>query len=116
MNLPAYDNIEIKVNRNKTWVNIKYKQIFSKEIHYNGYVEYKSRYNPVDETYEYYLVFQPNRSTQSAKVHIDELGRTKIPISKIWNKLNFSNKHKDFNITLEYIESIEDSDIFLIVV
>lgn len=114
MDFTAYDSINTTIDKSKTWVNCKYKQIFSKEIRYDKYAEYKSRFNPITNSYEYYIIFEPNKDKDNFKIRVDELGRTRISATRIWSQINPDNKTNDFQIELQFVETISDCDIYRI--
>ena len=46
MNLNAYDSIIEKLDKNKTWIDIRRKTILSREMKYRKYTCILKRYNP----------------------------------------------------------------------
>lgn len=102
-----------KLDRTKTWINPKYKQIFSSEIRYNTNYQIITKYNNNTCNKEFYIAFVPNPDKETKRCRIDELGRMRINISSIWNEL-FSDVKVDTNIIFEYVETINDCDIFSI--
>ena len=115
MQFTTYDRTKTrKLDRTKTWINIKYKQIFSAEIKYNNYYQIITRFNPnINET-EYYVAFMPNSDEDNKSCRIDDYGRTKFSIANIWNELKLNKLTTDTNINLEYVETIDDVDVFKI--
>lgn len=111
MNFTTYDNVKQKLDRTKTWVNPKYKQVFSAEIKYHHYCQIIRKYIPEENIYEYYIAFMDNKDFENKSCRLDELGRTRINISEIWNDF-CKDISVDTNVILEYIESINGADIF----
>lgn len=112
MEFTCYDKAEIKIDKTKTWVNIKYKQVFSKEIHYNCYYQIIKRFDLSNRNIEYFVAFLPTSDSDTKPCHIDDYGRTKFSIASIWNDIGYNKLTNDKQIKLEYIETINDADIF----
>lgn len=115
MDFVTYDNVTHKVDKNKSWVSPKYKQIFTKEVRWDKYAEIKNRYDVNEGRYRFYLVLEPEKDSDNSKVRVDDLGRTRISIGHVWDSLGYTNKTKDFQIRLEYTESIQGCDFYEII-
>lgn len=115
MQFTTYDKTNSrKLDRTKSWINIKYKQIFSAEIKYNKYYQLIKRFEPKYNTTEYFVAFMNNSDEDTKSCRVDDYGRTKFSIADIWKELNLDKLTTDTNINLEYVESIDDVDVFKI--
>uniref|UniRef100_A0AAU8MJZ9 Uncharacterized protein n=1 Tax=Geladintestivirus 1 TaxID=3233133 RepID=A0AAU8MJZ9_9CAUD len=112
MNFTTYDNVNSKrLDRTKTWINPRYKQVFSAEIKYKNYYQIIVRYNTNTKENEYFVAFMDNKDEDNKSCRIDELGRTRFSIANIWNDF-CNNITKETNIKLNYEESFDNVDIF----
>lgn len=114
MNLNAYDDIIEKVDKTKTWVDIKNKTILSREIKYRPYVSLLKRYNIKSKCYEYYIALLLNRplNKTSFRTLKDNYGRVKIRVGQIWAETSLNKLNKDNNIDIKFIEQQEDGEIY----
>lgn len=114
MNLNAYDDIKEKVDKTKTWVDIRKKTILSREIKYRPYVSLLKRYNTKCRVYEYYIALSLNRPLDktSSKPLKDNYGRVKIRVGQIWTETSLNELDKDNNIDIEFVEQQEDGEIY----
>ena len=55
MNINAYDDIREKLDKTKTWVDIRKKQLFSREIKYRKYNCLLKRYDVKTNITNYYI-------------------------------------------------------------
>ena len=56
MNLNAYDNVKLKINKQKTWIDIDKQQLLSREIKFRPYITLSKRFNVQNKSYEYFLL------------------------------------------------------------
>ena len=114
MNLNAYDDIIEKVDKTKTWVDVKKKTILSREIKYRPYVSLLKRYNIKYRVDEYYIALSLNKpeNKTSCKTLKDNYGRVKIRIGQLWNDTSLNKFNKDSNIDIEFVEQQEDGEIY----
>lgn len=116
MNLSAYDDINEKINKQKSWINIKKKILLSREITRHAYVILTKRYDVETNTNSYYVVITDTAPTnkQYKSLKIDDYGRVKISLASIWNETYLSQLDKDCNILVTCVEHDDDGDIYLL--
>lgn len=114
MNLIAYDNIKEKIDKNKTWIDIKKKQLLSREFKYHKYVSILKRYNNKTKAYEYYvaLLDNPPFDKKFKCFTLDSYGRSKINVANIWKETYLSQLETNVNISVTLIEHDKDGDIY----
>ena len=114
MNLNAYDNVIEKINKQKSWIDIKKKILLSREINVRNYVLLTKRYNKDTNTTDYFIVMLDNppvnRTYKRAKV--DDYGRFKISLASIWSETYLCYMNSDFNISISLEEHSTDGDIY----
>lgn len=116
MNLSAYDNIKEKIDKNKTWINIKKKTLLSREIKYRPYYTLLKRYNPKSNTNSYFIALLDGIVFDKKCKHTnkDDYGRIKINLSEIWNESWLSQLESDCNIMIEVEQNENDGDVYLL--
>lgn len=114
MNLNIYDDANKKLDRTKTWANIKYKQIISREIKYHRYSSLASRFNPTTNTYTYFIIVSDEKphNMSSAKTFIDNYGRFKLNVLNIWDKTILKDFNEDTNINIVHVDSDSTGDVY----
>ena len=60
MNLNAYDSITEKLDKNKTWIDIRRKTILSREMKYRKYTCILKRYNPKTNINSHFIALLDN--------------------------------------------------------
>lgn len=111
MQFTQYDNLNKKIDRTKSWINPKYKQVFSAEVSFSKYCQILNTYNPSFDEYEYFVAFMDKKDAENKNCRIDEIGRTRFSIAEIWDKF-CPNITSDTQVNLEYIETVNGADIF----
>ena len=118
MPLNEYDTVSTKIDRKKSWIDIKHKIIYSREINpKRRYYNYLSKYDNVltGET-KYYLSLTDDVSNNKYYNTVrDNYGRFKFKCNDVFEALGFTQTSSDKNITLRYYESGENYDIYEIV-
>lgn len=116
MNLSAYDSINHKIDKNKSWVDIKKKQLLSREINKRQYSTLIKRYDVQTNTNSYYIAITdaPPKDKNSKKLKIDDYGRVKLSLASIWYETYLSQLDNNCNIMIELIEHDSDCDIYFI--
>ena len=115
MNLNSYGDALTTIDRNKTWINIKYRVMFSREIKYRPYFNISCRYNAATCTHDYYLILAdyPIDDRKWMNTVKDSYGRIKIRIiGAIWCATIISNFKKDTNINISRVEGDDICDIY----
>ena len=116
INLLEYDDVSPKINKKKSWISIKTKQLFSREIKFKPYVTIGSKYHPDIKGCTYYLILLdeiPDDRTYS-RVHVDNYGRVKISLKSIWNKTTLEDYSENSNISIELIDYADNAVIYQI--
>ena len=118
MSLNEYDTVSTKIDRKKSWIDIKNKIIYSREIKTKRqYYNYLSKYDNVltGET-KYYLLLTDDKSNNKCYNTVrDNYGRFKFKCNDVFEALGFIQISSDRNITLRHYESGENYDIYEIV-
>ena len=116
MNLSAYDSINNKIDKNKSWVDIKKKQLLSREINKRQYSTLVKRYDAQTNTNSYYVAITdtPPKDKVCKKLKIDDYGRVKLNLTPIWNETYLSQLDSNCNIMIERVEYDSDCDIYFI--
>ena len=115
LNLNPYDKVENQFN-NKTWINPKYKKLYSKEIEFKPYYSFLQRYNKNSNTYDYYVIFS-NVQYDDINWHSTTTNKNKaitINLSSIWNKSTLNRIKTPESISLIKKEEDKDSVIYYI--
>ena len=116
MALQEYETVQKRIDRNKTWINVKYKQVISREIT-TGYYNFVFKYNKQYNDYEYFIIIGNAEFADDSdyrKVYVDDYGRGKMSIpSKLHNTL-IGNKHSDFQISLELVDAGSNYNVYKI--
>lgn len=118
MNIIAYDTIKKSINKNKTWISVKYKRIFSREIKYRKYYTLLSKYSLRDKKDNYYLACSDNmfNNSKTECTQLDNFNRCRFNIGAIWNKANLNHIESDFNIDIKLVNKQTDGEIYLLCV
>lgn len=114
MNLNAYDVINPKIDKKKTWVDVNKQQLLSREIKYRQYVTISKRYNKENNNYEYFIILlddYPQDRTYN-KTRKDDYGRIKINLKSIWKESSLSYYTSDSNVNIDLVDSADDGDIY----
>lgn len=116
MNLNAYDNVIEKIDKTKTWINIRKKQLISREIRIRKYVSIVKRYDVKTNSTLYFIAILDNPPENHIynKLKVDDYGRAKINIFSIWNETYLSSLDNDCNINISLTESDDNGDIYLL--
>ena len=116
MNLSAYDAINEKVNKQKSWINIKKKTLLSREITHRAYTVLIKRYDTETNTSSYYVAVTNTAPTdrQYKPLKVDDYGRVKISLTSIWNETYLGQLDRDCNILVTCVECGNDGDIYLL--
>ena len=114
MNLNAYDNVVEKINKQKSWIDIKKKILLSRELNVRDYVLLTKRYDKSTNTTDYFVVMldNPPVDREYKRTKVDDYGRCKISLAPIWGETYLCNVTSDFNISISLEESSYDGDIY----
>lgn len=114
INLNIYDSIDVKIDKNKTWLDVNSKKLLSREIKTKHYYCICKKYNTQLECYEYFIIML-DKSPSDRKAYItfkDNYGRVKIKLNSIWNESCLYNYKSDININITCIAEDEDSIVY----
>ena len=92
MNLSGYDIIPPTIDKKKTWLDTKFKQLLSREIKYRPYVLLCNKYVPECNTDD------PPLNQRASHVSIDNYGRLKINLKSIWDNSPLKDINSNQNI------------------
>lgn len=113
MNLVAYDLIK-GINRNATWIDIRYKKLYSREIPFKEYYAFSKTYNNIKGDYDLCLILSDVNPDNNSFIKVtDKYKPLKIPLHRIWNDISLKVTTTS-NIKLKLIEKDSDCDIYLI--
>lgn len=116
MNLNAYDNVKEKIDKTKTWIDVKHKCLISKEIKYRKYICLLKRYNPETCSNNYYIALldNPIENKNCYYTNKDDYGRIKYKLSSIWYETCLSHIERNCNICINLVERDSDGEVYLI--
>lgn len=114
MNLSSYDIIPPTIDKKKTWLDTKFKQLLSREIKYRPYVLLCNKYVPECNTYDYFIILldDPPLNKRASHVSIDNYGRLKINLKSIWDNSPLKYINKNQNVSISLREHADDGDIY----
>lgn len=114
VNLNIYDDANKKLDRTKTWVNIKYKQIISREITYRKYSSLVYRYSVPNDCYTYFIIVSDEKplNISSSRTFVDNYGRFKLSVLNIWDKTILKGFKEDTNINITHVDSDDTCDVY----
>jgi len=117
INLNVYDEIKHKIDKNKTWLDVKYKRLMSREISFRTYYSIGKRYNPATNNTSYYIIIlddkPENRNVSYLKK--DDYGRVKIPVKSIWKECNFDKYNCDTQVELNLVDYADNADVYEVI-
>ena len=114
MNLVAYDTVK-EVNYLGTWVDPRYKRLYSRSLPYYKFYSFAKRYNPSKQSTDFYLILH-NELDTDLTIHsvIVDKGVIKMYLKDIWYETSFTHLKDIVNINLTLDDKQEDCAIYLI--
>lgn len=114
MNLNAYDSIIDKIDKTKTWVDVRKRILLSREINYRSYYVLTKRYNPDEKCTDYFVILLDNQPSDriSFRTAKDDYGRIKIRLYELYEESDLKYLDKDKNINVIHVDSDEDGDVY----
>lgn len=114
MNLAAYDSVTTKIDKQKTWLDVDKKFLYSREIKYRKYNTLAKRYNPELEQSDFFIILLDELPTDrpASITKVDNYGRIKINIASIWDEANFNYYDSNCNINIITIEDTNDGNVY----
>lgn len=112
MNLNAYDPVE--TNCTKSWINPRYKRLYSKELEYHPYYAFYKRYNTKYKYYDYYIALldEPVSDVEYHGLVRDNKGVVKIDLTPIWYNTSLKDLKETINVSLELKEKCIDGLLY----
>lgn len=117
MNLSAYDDSIVTVDKTKTWIIAKSKTLSSHQIKYRNYHCLLQRYNPATDDYSYYIAMcdKPVNGRNFVHNYRNNNGRVRINLAPIWNNTSLIKVSQDTNVKIKLIEEQDDGEIYQII-
>ena len=117
MNLSAYDDSIVTVDKTKTWINYRSKTLSSHQIKYRNYHCLLQRFNPNTDDYSYYIAMcdSPIKGRTFVHNYHNNNGRIRISLAPIWNNTSLIKISQDINIEIRLVEEQDDGEIYQIV-
>jgi len=111
INLNEYDNIN---DNHVNWVDPRFHTLYSTEIKRKSFFTIVKRYDNVNKNTDYYLVMfdTPNKRYEIGTTYRTASGLVKIPLTKFWNKLPFSNMKSITDIVIELKDEDDESIVY----
>lgn len=112
MNLNAYDNVDESII-NKTWINPRYRKLYSREIKYYPFYCLLKRYDATTKKDEYYICLA-NASDNSHDWHTTTKYNNSIKISlvELWNKLDCRKATENVYILVTLVDVQDDGVVY----
>lgn len=114
MNLSAYDKVENKTDKGKTWVDIVNKRIVSREIKFRSYYTLLKRFNRYLGTDDYYLACSDEliTDTKCRNTIRDNYGRLKFNVGSIWKDSTLKDLSNNDNVSIKLVDKQEDGEVY----
>lgn len=114
MNLNAYDNVIDKVDKTKTWIDVKKHLLLSREMKYRKWCVLSKRFNTENNCYDYFVILldNPPQDRVAFNARLDDYGRVKIRLHEMYNETDLQYLTKDTNVTIKHVEHEEDGDVY----
>lgn len=114
MNLNAYDDVTNSINKTRSWVDVNKKLLISREIKPRAYYSLLKRYDNKTNVISFFIAMLDKIDSNKVcnRVIVDDYGRVKIKLSKIWNECNLAQLETNCNICIELVESDDTGDIY----
>lgn len=114
LNIQCYDEITQKIDKNKTWINTKYKRIISREIKYRTYYCINKRFDNYLNSTEYYLICSDvnYKSKNMSYMSVDDYHRIKIPLNSIWKYIGIDENKSEIQLNISLIECDDTGEIY----
>ena len=117
MDLSAYDDSIVTVDKTKTWINYRSKTLSSHQIKYRNYHCLLQRFNPNTDDYSYYIAMcdSPVKGRTFVHNYHNNNGRIRISLAPIWNNTSLVKVTQDINVEIRLVEEQDDGEIYQIV-
>lgn len=114
MNINAYDPVQEKIDKQRTWVEVKRHRLLSRELPFRPYHIICKRYNTETRDNDYYIILLDDKPENRVyyKTQKDEFGRIKVNLKSIWSESTLKYITKNENIAVFLEEHTDDGDIY----
>lgn len=114
MNLSAYDEVQPKVDKSKTWIIPRSKTLSSHEIAYRRFYCILSRYEPKQNEYRWFIAMTDTRDTNHnfTPVFYNESGRIRVSLASIWEKSSLHKLENIENVDIKLIDNQLDGEVY----
>lgn len=111
INLNEYDSV---ATVHDTWIDANYRCLYSYNIKYKNFFTILKKYNKINRTYDYYLIFfdNPPDNIVFNKINIRKNGLLKCSLIKFWNSIPITNIQTRQDIIVELKEETDDSIVY----
>lgn len=111
INLNEYDSV---ITKSQTWIDPALKRLYSNSITRKPYFTILKKYNPANNTNDYYLVLldKINNKFVCDETYVNKTGTVKIPLDKFWDKIPLSNIYERTDILIELVEEDEHTIVY----
>lgn len=116
MNLNAYDNINEKIDKNKTWIDIKRKVLYSREIKYRPYYSLMKRYDSKLAGLSFFIAMldKPDKNKICFATKKDDYGRVKLNLHALWHSTYLYQLENNCNIDVTLVDANNDGDVYFL--
>lgn len=114
MNLNAYDDAINKIDKTKTWIDVKRKTLISREIKHRAYYSLIKRYDKNTNIVSFFIAMldKPDECKVCKRTVCDSYGRIKIRLNTIFNETNLIDCESECNVCINLVESDDSGDIY----
>ena len=114
MNLNAYDNVTIKLDKRKTWYSLKFKRLYSREIKFRMFYKFLQRWNESIKRNDYVLAVSMNNTDGRFSItNKDNYSRLKFSIPKeVIEDSILNTMTVDANIEVKLVDAQPDGEVY----
>lgn len=103
----GYEILNVPIDKDKTWIDVKRHKILSREIHGKYYL-FAKKFEISDCKDYFYLIVDGDSISNIPgikSIYVDDFGRTSIVIPNyVWKELGFDKHNKDFQLLVTLVE------------
>lgn len=116
MNLNAYDDIKVKIDKKRTWIDVRKRALFTREIKFRKYYSLLKRFNIKTNNYDYFVAVYdtPIENKEHKYVKKDDYGRVKILLNSIWLDTDLIYLENNCNIDIKPVDYDDDGEVYLL--
>ena len=114
MNLNAYDDIIEKIDKRKTWIDVRKQLLLSREIKFRPYYTLTKRFNSNLNNYDYFIILLDNKPENRVSYNTkkDDYGRIKLKLYELYTESDLVYLEKDTNINIKLVDTDDDGDVY----